>query len=126
MRSSLHRALFILSVLWLGTLSSVLSAQSSNFSHQAWTTENGLPQNSVHAVFQSRDGYLWIATEGGVARSDAVEFKVFQHDNTPAITSDDICCFAQGADDSTVWIGTADGIVRFSGNTLQHYGTAEG
>lgn len=126
MRSSFHRALFILSVLWLATLSNVLTAQSSNFSHQSWTTENGLPQNTVHAVFQSRDGYLWIATEGGVARSNAVEFKIFQHDNTPAMTSDDICCFAQGADDSTVWIGTADGVLRFSGNTLQHYGTPEG
>ncbi|HEU4635054.1 MAG TPA: two-component regulator propeller domain-containing protein [Edaphobacter sp.] len=126
MRSSVQRALLILSLLWFGILSGPLAAQSSNLSHQAWTTENGLPQNSVHAIFQSRDGYLWIATEGGVARSNAVEFKIFQHDNTPAITSDDICCFAQGSDDSTVWIGTADGIVRYSGGAFQHYGTQDG
>jgi ligand-binding sensor domain-containing protein/signal transduction histidine kinase len=126
MRSSFHRAVRVLGVLWFGILSSFLTAQSSGFSHQAWTTENGLPQNSIHAVFQSRDGYLWIATEGGVARSNAVEFKIFQHDNTPAFTSDDISCFAQGTDDSTVWIGTADGIVRFSGGTFQHFGTSEG
>ena len=126
MRSSLHRALLVLSVLCFGISSSLAAAQSSNLSHQAWTTENGLPQNSIHAIFQSRDGYLWIATEGGVARSNAVEFRIFQHDNTPAITSDDICCFAQGAEDSTVWIGTADGVVRYNGGTFQHYGTAEG
>jgi signal transduction histidine kinase/ligand-binding sensor domain-containing protein len=126
MRSSHHRVLLVLSVLCFGIFSSLAAAQSSNLSHQAWTTENGLPQNSVHAIFQSRDGYLWIATEGGVARSNAVEFRIFQHDNTPAITSDDICCFAQGAEDSTVWIGTADGIVRYSDGAFQHYGTAEG
>jgi len=125
MRSSLHRALLILSFFWLGPLS-IFTAAQSNLSHQAWTTENGLPQNSVHAIFQSRDGYLWIATEGGIARSNAVEFKTFQHDNTPAITSDDISCFAQGAEDGTVWIGTAGGVLRYSAGTFQHYGTSEG
>jgi signal transduction histidine kinase len=127
MRSSFHRARFLLPVLLLVLVSTFSAAQSSsNLSHQAWTTENGLPQNSVHAIFQSRDGYLWIGTEGGIVRSNAVEFKTFQHENTPAITSNDICCFAQGSDDSTVWIGTADGILRYSGHSFQRYSTAEG
>jgi signal transduction histidine kinase/ligand-binding sensor domain-containing protein len=42
-----------------------------------WTTESGLPQNSVLDILQTRDGYLWIATEGGLARFDGVRFTVF-------------------------------------------------
>lgn len=128
MRSSLHRVLCSLPLLFLlGSPSAFVAAQSlSNLSHQAWTTENGLPQNSVHAIFQSRDGYLWIATENGIARSDAIEFKTFQHENTPAITSGDICCFAQGDGDSTVWIGTSDAILRYNNGSFQRYGTAQG
>jgi signal transduction histidine kinase len=122
MRSSLHRA--VLAVLILSSI--FASAQAaSNLGHQSWTTENGLPQNSAHAIFQSRDGYLWIATEGGIARFNGIEFKVFQRENTPAITSDDISCFAQGNDDA-LWIGTADGVLRYHQGSFQHYGTAQG
>lgn len=126
MRSFLHPRL-LLTLFLLAVASALAGAQSSSdLSHQAWTTENGLPQNSVHAIFQSRDGYLWIATEGGIARSNAVEFKIFQHENTPSLASNDICCFAQGVDDSTVWIGTADGILRYSGGSFQRFSTQQG
>ncbi|WP_165420176.1 sensor histidine kinase [Edaphobacter modestus] len=122
MRSSLHCALPRLHLLLLVAVSVHLSAQSpSNFSHQSWTTESGLPQNSVHAIFQSRDGYLWIATESGIARFNSIDFKIFQHETVPAITSDDISCFAQGADNDEVWIGTADGVLRYNHGSFQHY-----
>jgi hypothetical protein len=40
----------------------------------SWTTENGLPQNSVNDILQTRDGYLWLATHGGLVRFDGVRF----------------------------------------------------
>ena len=43
----------------------------------SWTTENGLPQNSVRDIVQTRDGYLWLATEGGLVRFDGARFVVF-------------------------------------------------
>ena len=126
MRSSLHHALLWLPLFLLTTSSIFLSAQaSSNLGRQSWNTENGLPQNSVHAIFQSRDGYLWIATEGGIVRFNGVEFKTFQHEDSPAITSDDISCFAQGSDDA-LWIGTADGVLRYSQGSFQRYSTTQG
>jgi signal transduction histidine kinase/ligand-binding sensor domain-containing protein len=97
----------------------------NNLGRQSWSTENGLPQNSVHQIFQSRDGYLWIATEGGVARFNGVDFAVFNRENTSAFTSDDICCFAEGANGS-LWIGTADGLVRYAAGAFRRYSAAEG
>ena len=98
---------------------------ANNLGHQSWSTENGLPQNSVHQVFQSRDGYIWIATEDGVARFNGIEFKVFNHENTAAFTSDDSCCFAQDSAGS-LWIGTTDGLLQYSDGKFRRYSATDG
>ena len=51
-----------------------------------FTTEDGMPQNSVHGIEQTPDGYLWIATYNGLARFDGVKFTVFNQANTPALS----------------------------------------
>src|SRR5271156_1383968 len=108
------------------TLSAAARSQApDNLGHQSWSTENGLPQNSVHQIFQSRDGYIWIATEGGIARFNGIDFEVFNHDNTPAFTSDDICCFTQDSAGS-LWIGTADGLLQYSSGIFRRYSAKDG
>ena len=42
-----------------------------------WHTEHGLPQTSVVAITQDQQGYMWLATEGGLARFDGKHFTVF-------------------------------------------------
>lgn len=49
----------------------------ADYSIAAWSTEDGLPGNSVTALLQARDGYLWVGTTHGLARFDGVRFKVF-------------------------------------------------
>src|SRR5262245_58589326 len=48
-----------------------------------WTSDNGLPQNSVRDVLQTRDGYLWFTTFDGLVRFDGVHFTVFNKSNSP-------------------------------------------
>src|ERR1700685_4300495 len=98
---------------------------SANLGHQSWSTENGLPQSSVHQIFQSNDGYIWIATEGGAARFDGATFKVFNHETDSAFTSDDICCFAQDTH-GALWIGTSDGLIQYANGQFRRYTTANG
>ena len=93
--------------------------------HQAWSSENGLPQNSVHKILQTHDGYLWIATEGGTARFNGVQFTVFNQESEPAFTSDDTCCLAEDRS-GVLWIGTSDGILRYAGGVFRRYTTADG
>ncbi|MCU1292493.1 MAG: putative two-component system sensor kinase [Bryobacterales bacterium] len=93
--------------------------------HQAWSSENGLPQNSVHQILQTRDGYLWIATEGGVARFNGMQFTVFNQENDSAITSNDACCLAEDRT-GVLWIGTSDGLLRYAGGAFRRYTTADG
>jgi signal transduction histidine kinase/ligand-binding sensor domain-containing protein len=54
-----------------------------HFDH--WTTDNGLPQNSVRCIMQTRDGYLWFTTFDGLVRFDGVRFTVFNKANSPGI-----------------------------------------
>ena len=108
--------MFLLLVLLSGVYAVAAQAQR-RFSHQAWTTEDGLPQNSVHGVLQTRDGYLWIATEGGLARFDGLGFTVFRHEEQPMLPSDDIACLAEDTT-GALWIGTTDGLARFADGHL--------
>ena len=55
----------------------------TQYAHQVWKTDNGLPQNSIQAILQTRDGYIWLGTERGLVRFDGVQFTVFDKGNTP-------------------------------------------
>jgi ligand-binding sensor domain-containing protein len=43
----------------------------------SWTTDNGLPQNSITGLTQTPDGYIWFTTNEGLVRFDGVRFRVF-------------------------------------------------
>ena len=36
----------------------------TQYGHEVWTTADGLPHNSIRAIAQTPDGYLWVATSG--------------------------------------------------------------
>src|SRR5258707_255979 len=64
------------------------------YARQTWQTENGLPQNTVSAILQTSDGYLWFATDGGLARFDGQHFAIFDT-QTGALRSDRVRGLAQ-------------------------------
>jgi ligand-binding sensor domain-containing protein/signal transduction histidine kinase len=75
----------------------------TNFFLRAWKTADGLPDNAVTSIVQTHDGYLWLATYGGLARFDGVRFAVFNSANTPALQSDRITSLYEDAR-NTLWI----------------------
>ena len=82
------------------------------YGYQSWQTDSGLPQNTVHAVLQTSDGYLWFATEAGLARFDSVDFTVFTHKNSPRLASSLIYSLMEDSS-GTLWIGTANGVANY-------------
>src|SRR5215467_2780553 len=60
-------------------------AAHAQFRLDHWTADNGLPQNSIRDIVQTRDGYLWLATHDGLVRFDGVRFTVFDKSNSPGI-----------------------------------------
>lgn len=87
-----------------------------------WTTDRGLPQNTVQCLLQSHDGYLWIGTQSGLARYDGQRFTIFDRNNTPAFRRDNILCLAEGPDHA-LWIGTTDGFLRLRDHTFTYFNT---
>jgi ligand-binding sensor domain-containing protein len=60
-------------------------ATPAQFRFDHWSADNGLPQNSIRDIVQTRDGYLWLATHDGLVRFDGVRFTVFNRSNSPGI-----------------------------------------
>ena len=116
-------ALFLLATLPVAALDPHYPLQHYGF--QAWQTDDGLPQNTVHAVLQTRDGYLWIGTEGGLVRFDGVQFSVFDEKNTPQLGSDLINSLLEDRK-GTLWIGTSGGLTKLEHGKFQNFTTHEG
>ncbi len=57
----------------------------TQYLHDIWTIDQGLPQNGILAIAQGRDGYLWLGTEAGLVRFDGVTFTTFTTANTSAL-----------------------------------------
>jgi transcriptional regulator with PAS, ATPase and Fis domain/ligand-binding sensor domain-containing protein len=102
------------------------SHTAGQYIHDVWTTENGLPQNSVTALVQTRDGYLWVGTFGGLARFDGLTFKVFDSSNSPGLKSNRILSLFEDRA-GHLWIGTeGGGLTRLSHGAFTTYAPKEG
>ena len=97
----------------------------AEYARQAWVMENGLPQNSVHALAQTRDGFLWVGTEAGLVRFDGTAFAVFDKSSSPALPSGDIRCLL-ATSDGALWIGTSDGLARLKDGAVDLPGSHDG
>ncbi len=70
----------------LGAAAPTPSEPVRNYLIHPWQTDNGLPQNWVSSIAQTRDGYLWIGTRyGGLARFDGIRFVSFNQQDTPEL-----------------------------------------
>jgi ligand-binding sensor domain-containing protein/signal transduction histidine kinase len=84
-------------------------ASDTRFIVDSWKAkEGGLPQNAVIAMTQTRDGYLWLGTQQGLARFDGINFKTFNDGNTPGLNSTTIEKLFEDSR-GNLWIGTQDG-----------------
>src|SRR4051794_21341237 len=92
------------------TLSPEAERASSDYTIDSWQTPDGLPANTVMAIAQGPDGYLWIGTLNGLARFDGMHFKAYgKADGLP--NSRVLCLFFDR--EGTLWIGTeGGGLVR--------------
>jgi diguanylate cyclase (GGDEF)-like protein len=73
-----------------------------------WNTGNGLPHNTVNALAQSADGYLWVATWEGLVRYNGSEFAAFDRRSVPGWPDDGVRALLVAAD-GALWVGTARG-----------------
>jgi signal transduction histidine kinase/ligand-binding sensor domain-containing protein len=85
-----------------------INSSAPDYSFDVWQAEQGLPQNAVTAIVQTRDGYLWLGTYNGLVRFDGVRFKVFDTGTTPEFKDSRITSLFEDAA-GVLWIGHETG-----------------
>jgi signal transduction histidine kinase/streptogramin lyase len=100
----------------------------AQYRFDSYTTDNGLPQNSIWAMCQTRDGYIWLATGEGLLRFDGVRFQVFNSTNTPALKVNGFSPSGLLEDgEGALWAGTwAGGAIRYYKGVFTEYTTKDG
>lgn len=89
-----------------------------------WTQDRGLPQDTIRAIAQTTDGYLWLGTDEGLARFDGYEFVVF--DKAKGNLPDNSITALAAAADGALWIGTPSGLTEFRAGRFLTYSTKSG
>src|SRR6266496_1315007 len=113
--------------LWIGRQTrglTHLKIKDASITARTYTQTDGLVQNSIYTVYQSRDGAVWAGSiSGGVSK-----FKDGKFTNYTAATglpSNTITAIVEGSDD-TIWFATANGLSSFSGGNWKSYGGEDG
>src|SRR5579883_3265370 len=91
----------------------------SQYTRTVWTQAQGLPQDTVRAITQTPDGYLWLGTNEGLARFDGYEFATFTKDRAALPTNPISTLWA--ARNGDLWIGTAAGLGLYSGGQFRTF-----
>jgi ligand-binding sensor domain-containing protein/signal transduction histidine kinase len=100
----------------------------NQYVHDHWTEKDGLPQNGVYSLMQSRDGYLWFGTQEGLVRFDGVRFTVFDRTSTREMKSAWIR-FLLEDEEGGMWISyttRGTGVARYKDGSLRAFSTKDG
>jgi ligand-binding sensor domain-containing protein/signal transduction histidine kinase len=93
-------------------------------SSMTYTQANGLPQNSVYAVQQTRDGTVWAATvSAGVSRLKDGKFTAYT--SADGLLSNSVAAILEGSD-GTMWFATPRGLSAFSNGRWQSFTVKDG
>ena len=80
---------------------------------RSYDVDDGLPQNTVHAIAQTRDGYLWAATWEGVARFNGRGFDTFDAATESTMSPGGVRSLL-AAGDGSLWLGQSqNGVIRY-------------
>ena len=93
----------------------------SQYAHSAWRLQDGFLNANPTAVAQTKDGYLWVGTEGGgLLRFDGIRFEAWIPPSGRQLPSQNIYALAASTDGG-LWIGTARGLAHWTGSDLVSY-----
>ncbi len=116
----------VLAIPWVGTSRLVAEIPpAQEFVAQTWQADHGLPQNSVQAFCQTRDGFLWIGTRFGLARFDGVAFVAYGPGELPGVRDGSVSALAEDGE-GTLWIGMFDGLLRRRGGRFERMTALDG
>ena len=104
----------------------VPAADSSPWFVRSWQTDDGLPDNDVTGIAQTSEGYLWVATQGGLALFDGVRFREMELP-TPSERTRPLIRLMLLGDRNELWLALEGGTaISLSSSRTNVYSTADG
>jgi len=102
------------------------AAADSPFVVDTWSTADGLPQSSVIAITQTRDGYLWLGTLNGLVRFDGNSLTPFDINNTTNLPNNGIVFLFEDSR-TNLWAGTLNaGLCQISNGVVRSFPVGTG
>lgn len=99
---------------------------AAQYRFDSWTTDNGLPQGSVNSILQTRDGFLWLTTYGGLVRYDGMRFQVFNTGNTKGLRTGRFLRMFEDSE-GALWISTeGQGVTKYKDGEFVSYTVEDG
>jgi ligand-binding sensor domain-containing protein/signal transduction histidine kinase len=102
------------------------SRRLTQYFQRIWQTRQGLPQSSILAIHQTRDGYLWLGTSDGLVRFDGVRFTspdTLDGLALPKMSVRQLVEDARGA----LWVATSNaGLLRIENGTIARFSVRDG
>lgn len=108
--------------LWIGTIERGL-IHIHDGKLDTFTQADGLSGNIVLALFEDREGTVWVSTTGGLDRFRELPVSTL---SAKQGLSSDAATAVLAASDGSVWIGTHDGLTRWHSGKATIYRRAEG
>lgn len=98
-------------------------AQSGNgYLIQHFTTENGLPSNGIKGVqWDEQSGFLWIATEAGIARYNGIDFAYFTRENSKPLVQERMFYLVKNRDGEILGADIGNNLFTVHGNRILQY-----
>lgn len=85
---------------------------NSSYKLKNYNINNGLSQNTVYAIFQDNQGFMWFGTKDGLNRFDGTSFKIFKFSPEGILMDNVFHCIVQDRNDK-LWVATDDGVYIF-------------
>jgi ligand-binding sensor domain-containing protein len=91
----------------------------SSYVRKDFTIEDGLPDSVVNVIVQSQNGYLWVGTEGGLARFDGERFTLvhLRGENSREVPVNSLASASNG----DLWVGTDSGLAYVPKAAVDHF-----
>lgn len=96
----------------------------TQYTRTVWTQAQGLPSDSIRAITQTTDGYLWLGTEEGLARFDGYSFVNFSKADG-ALPNNTVNALLPG-DRGSLWIGTSGGLAKYADGRFKIFTKQDG
>ena len=113
----------LLAVLLMTVCSCGLLFSQDNYTITQYTSKQGLPQNSIRDLAFDTHGFLWLGTEGGIARFDGRSFRVFGPEDHPGLNNQRFTQLLVCRDSNIIFIDQLNAMYGLSSDTfstLQH------